>query len=66
VGQYALTNVSVKAGGRAEFLTADQGPIVELVVTRLAINGKGAVRTNYLRLTAVNVTVDLSGNAGFL
>ena len=60
-GQYALTNVSVKAGGRAEFLTADSGPVVELMVTRLIINGKGVVRTNHLRLTAVNVSVDLSG-----
>lgn len=60
-GQYALTNVSVKAGGRAEFLTADSGPVVELMVTRLIINGKGVVRTNHLRLTSVNVSVDLSG-----
>ena len=60
-GQYALTNVSIKAGGRAEFLTADLGPVVELIVTRLTINGKGVVRTNHLRLTAVNVSVDLSG-----
>ena len=60
-GQYSLTNVTVKAGGRGEFLMAVDGPVVELNVTRLTINGKGALRTNYLRLDAVNVTVDLSG-----
>ena len=58
-GEIHCTNISVRAGGKFEPLTAvDQ---MKLVVTRLVVNGKGYVRTNKLYVKAVNVTVDLSG-----
>lgn len=64
-GHYTLTNLSIKAGGHAEALTADLGPMIQLVLTRLTINGNGDLRTNRLKLNAVNITVDLSGETKF-
>ena len=58
-GEVHCTNISVRAGGKFEPLTAEEQ--MKLVVTRLTINGNGYVRTNSLKLEAVNVTVDLSG-----
>ena len=58
-GQLVATNISVRAGGKFEPLTAVKQ--MNLVVTRLVVNGNGYVRTNNLKLNATNVTIDLSG-----
>lgn len=58
-GQLLATNISVRAGGKFEPLTAEKQ--MKLNVTRLVINGNGYVRTNNLQLSATNVTIDLSG-----
>lgn len=60
-GQYAVINITIKAGGKAELLSAETGQAFNLFVSSLTINGNGALRTNRLKLTAINVTVDLSG-----
>ena len=60
VGEIHCTNISVRAGGKFEPLTAEHQ--MKLVVIRIVINGNGYMRTNSLHLKAVNVTVDLSGN----
>lgn len=59
-GEIVATNISVRAGGKFEPLTAVEQ--MQLYVTRLIVNGNGYVRTNNLRLNATNVTIDLSGN----
>lgn len=58
-GEIHCTNISVRAGGKFEPLTAVQQ--IKLVVTRVVVNGNGYFRTNSLYLDAVNVTIDLSG-----
>lgn len=58
-GQLLATNISVRAGGKFEPLTAEKQ--LKLNVTRLVINGNGYVRTNNIQLSATNVTIDLSG-----
>ncbi|XP_060557569.1 uncharacterized protein LOC132717977, partial [Ruditapes philippinarum] len=59
-GQLVATNISVRAGGKFEPLTAVEQ--MNLIVTRLVVNGNGYVRTNSLKLNATNVTIDLSGD----
>ena len=59
-GSLRLTNISVRAGGKFEPLTAEK--VININVTRVIVNGNGYVRTNYLELHAINVTIDLSGN----
>lgn len=58
-GSLQLTNISVKAGGKFEPLTAEK--VINITVIRVLVNGNGYVRTNHLKLHAVNVTIDLSG-----
>ena len=59
VGEIHCTNISIRAGGKFEPLTAIEQ--IKLVVTRVVVNGNGYFRTNSLYLDAVNVTIDLSG-----
>ncbi|XP_076091252.1 uncharacterized protein LOC143063127 [Mytilus galloprovincialis] len=59
-GSLQLTNISVKAGGKFEPLTAEK--VINITVVRVLVNGNGYVRTNHLKLHAVNVTIDLSGD----
>ena len=58
-GEFHTTNISVRAGGKIEPLTAETQ--MKLVVTRIVVNGNGYFRTNSLYLDVVNVTIDLSG-----
>ena len=58
-GEFHTTNISIRAGGKFEPLTAEEQ--MRLVVTRVVVNGNGYFRTNNLYLDAVNVTIDLSG-----
>ena len=58
-GTLKLTNISVRAGGKFEPLTAVK--VMTINVTRVLVNGNGYVRTNHLQLHSINVTIDLSG-----
>ena len=58
-GEIHCVNISVRAGGKFEPLTAVEQ--IKLVATKVHVNGNGYFRTNSLYLQAVNVTVDLSG-----
>lgn len=58
-GVITATNISIRAGGKFEPLSAEKQ--MNLIVARLVINGNGYVRTNSLKLNATNVTIDLSG-----
>ena len=59
MGEIHCVNISVRAGGKFEPLTAIEQ--IKLVATKVHVNGNGYFRTNSLYLQAVNVTVDLSG-----
>ena len=61
VGEIHCINITVKAGGKFEPLTAvDQ---MKLVATRVEVKGYGYMRTNNLHLKTVNLTIDQSGKA---
>ena len=64
VGEIHCVNISVRAGGKFEPLTAIEQ--IKLVATKVHVNGNGYFRTNSLYLQAVNVTVDLSGRNTYL
>ena len=61
-GVFRAINVSVRAGGKFEPLTADGAPRLALHLQRMEVNAHGYVRTNNLLLTTQNLTIDLSGN----
>ena len=62
VGTVKLENISIRAGGKCEALTAD-GSTNKMVIdtTRFIVNGYGYFRTNELHLKTGNLTIDLSG-----
>lgn len=63
-GTINVTNITIRAGGKFEPLTAEKR--MRLEVVRVIVNGKGYLRTNNLELHATNVTIDLSGQECFL
>ena len=62
VGTMKLENITIRAGGKFEALTADgSGYNMMIQTTMFTVNGHGYFRTNELHLTTENLTVDLSG-----
>lgn len=62
-GTINVTNITIRAGGKFEPLTAEKRMRLEAV--RVIVNGKGYLRTNNLELHSTNVTIDLSGQELF-
>ena len=61
-GVIQLANLTIRAGGKAEALSAADGTArMTLNLTNLVINGRGYMRTNDIVINAENVTIDLSG-----
>lgn len=61
-GTFAVTNISVRAGGQFEPLTATElGTKMSIKAETVVVNGMGYIRTNRLQLNATNVTIDLAG-----
>ncbi|CAH1775844.1 unnamed protein product, partial [Owenia fusiformis] len=60
-GAYRFENISIRAGGLFEPLTADGASRMALNMTRLTVNGRGVMRCNDIHMEMENMTVDLSG-----
>ena len=60
-GVFRAINMSVRAGGKFEPLTAEGAPRLALHVQRMEVNAHGYVRANNLLMTTQNLTIDLSG-----
>ena len=60
-GVIQAINISVRAGGKFEPLTAHDGPRMELRTTRLTVNGFGYIRVNDIHIRTGNLTVDVGG-----
>ncbi|XP_077861760.1 LOW QUALITY PROTEIN: uncharacterized protein LOC100369350 [Saccoglossus kowalevskii] len=61
-GVYEFGNVTIRADGKFELLTVANYSRMSLGVTLLDVKAGGYVRTNDMKLTAVNVTIDVAGD----